>query len=143
MAMGVEIDFVVQDSLKALETYESIFELKVAEKTNFKPGNNEVVFSIYGTDFHMLDENPEYGLIAPKEPNGSIWFNVVVPDIEETHGKAVEGECNEIQGIRRMEEMGISNSMFIDPFGYIWMVHQIHREVSFEEREELFKKEFD
>lgn len=143
MATGVEIDFVVKDSLKALEIYESIFELEVTEKTNFKPGNNEVVFSIYGTNFHMLDENPEYGLNAPKEANGSIWFNVIVPDIEKTHDKAIKAGCSEIQGVTRMDEMGVSNSIFTDPFGYMWMVHQVHREVSFEEREEIFKKEFD
>lgn len=143
MATGAEIDFVVEDSLKALKTYESIFDIEVIEKTNFKLGNNEVVFSIYGTNFHMLDENPEYGLNAPKEANASIWFNVIVSDIEETHDKAIEIGCNEIQKVTQMEEMGVSNSMFTDPFGYVWMVHQVHREVSFEEREEIFKKEFE
>jgi len=24
--------------------------------------------------------------------------------------------------------------VFVDPFGYMWMLHQVHREVSFEER---------
>jgi len=143
MATGVEVDFVVKDSLKAIELYESVFDVEVIEKTDFKVGNNEIIFSIYNTRFHMLDENPEYGLNAPKEANGSIWFNVVVPNIEETHEKALEVGCTEIQSVTRMEEMGISNSMFTDPFGYIWMVHEIHREVSFEEREEIFKEGFE
>ena len=31
-------------------------------------------------------------------------------------------------------QMGVANSLFTDPFGYMWMLHQMHREVSFEER---------
>jgi len=143
MITGIEVDFVVKDSLEALELYESIFEVEVIEKTSFKVGNNEVIFSIYGTRFHMLDENPEYGLNAPKEANGSIWFNAVVPNIKNTHEKALELGCTEIQTVTHMKEMGISNSIFIDPFGYMWMVHEIHREVSFEEREEMFKEKFE
>ena len=30
--------------------------------------------------------------------------------------------------------MGAANAMFADAFGYVWMLHQIYREVSFEER---------
>jgi PhnB protein len=33
-----------------------------------------------------------------------------------------------------MPEFGISGATFIDPFGYVWMVHQVHREISYEER---------
>lgn len=42
--------------------------------------------------------------------------------------------CTEIQPPTVMEEMCLTNAMFLDPFGYIWMLHQIHREVNFEER---------
>jgi len=30
--------------------------------------------------------------------------------------------------------------MFSDVFGYIWMLHQVHREVSFEERTKLWEE---
>ena len=63
---GVEIDMVVTASLKALELYEKIFEVKRIEVTDYPKGTNEAVFTIYDTRFHMLDENPEYQLIAPK-----------------------------------------------------------------------------
>jgi PhnB protein len=39
-----------------------------------------------------------------------------------------------------MKDYGVINSMFIDPFGYQWMLHQIEREVSFEERIQLWEK---
>ncbi|WP_195267883.1 VOC family protein [Eubacterium sp. 1001713B170207_170306_E7] len=132
---GVEIDMVVNDSLKALEVYEKIFEVKRIEVTDYPKGSNEAVFTIYETRFHMLDENPEYQLAAPQpgQPQ-SIWYNVLVPDILATYEKAMAAGCTPIQPITEMPEMGASNAMFADAFGYVWMLHQIHREVRFEDR---------
>ena len=80
--VGVEIDMVVSDSLKALELYEKVFEIERIEVTDFPKGENEVVFSLYGVRFHMLDENPKFGLKAPNlgDPQ-TIWFNILVPNI--------------------------------------------------------------
>ena len=132
---GVEIDMVVTDSLKALELYEKIFEVKRIEVTDYPKGTNEAVFTIYDTRFHMLDENPEYQLIAPKpgQPQ-SVWYNVLVPDIQAVYDKAMAAGCAGIQPVTEMPEMGAANAMFADAFGYVWMLHQIYREVSFEER---------
>lgn len=144
MITGVEIDLVVKDSLAALKQYQAIFDLEVIEQTNFPVGLNEVVFTIYGTRFHLLDENPEYQLLAPTPDNPqSIWFNVVVPNINDTFLKAIDAGATPIQEVTEMKEMGISNAIFLDSFNYTWMLHQIHQEVSFEEREEMFKEEFD
>lgn len=144
MITGVEIDLVVKDSLAALKQYQAIFDLEVVEQTNFPVGLNEVVFTIYGTRFHLLDENPEYQLLAPTPENPqSIWFNVVVPNINDTFLKAIDAGATPIQEVTEMKEMGISNAIFLDSFNYTWMLHQIHQEVSFEEREEMFKEEFD
>jgi len=141
--IGVEIDFVISDSLKALELYKKIFEVEPVEVTNFQKGLNEAVFNLYGVRFHMLDENPEYGLVAPTadKPN-TIWFNILVPDIKETYKRALDNGCTEVQGITEMEEFGVSNAIFVDPFGYMWMLHQVHREVSFEERIKIFKEKY-
>lgn len=79
---GVEIDFVATDSLAALKLYEKIFPVERVEVTDLPRGQNEAVFTIYGVRFHMLDENPEFQLLAPKaDAPQSIWFNVLVPDI--------------------------------------------------------------
>lgn len=138
--VGVEIDMVVTDSLKALELYEQIFDLERVEVTNFPKGENEVVFSLYGVRFHMLDENPEFQLTAPvaDKPN-SVWFNILVPDINQTYTKAISAGCQEIQSVTEQPDYGLSNAMFLDAFGYVWMLHQIHREVSFEERVKLWE----
>lgn len=133
--VGVEIDFVVTDSLKALALYESIFPVERIEVTASPQGSNEAVFSIFGSRFHMLDENPDYMLFAPKaEHPQSFWFNILVEDIRETYEKAMAAGCTEIQPVTKMPAMGASNAMFADAFGYVWMLHQIHQEVSFEER---------
>ncbi len=138
--IGVEIDIIVSDSLEALELYEKIFEVQRIEATGFEKGFNEAVFTIYGTRFHLLDENPEYGLVAakPEDPK-SVWFNIVVPDIGETFKKAMDSRCKEIQPVTEMEEMGIINAMFSDPYGIVWMLHQIVKEISFEERMKLME----
>jgi len=139
--VGVEIDMVVSDSLKALELYEKIFDIEPVEVTDFPRGENEVVFNLYGVRFHMLDENHDFQLYAPKPDDPkTIWFNILVPDIKETYAKAMDAGCSEIQPVTEMADYGLSNAMFMDPFGYIWMLHQIHREVSFEERVKLWEE---
>lgn len=115
--VGVEIDMVVSDSLRALELYEKIFEIERVEVTGFPKGENEVIFALYGMRFHMLDENPEFDLKAPTpdEPK-SIWFNVMVPDINDTFSKAVSAGCAEVQPVTEIPDFGVSNAIFIDIF---------------------------
>lgn len=89
----------------------------------------------------MLDENPDFGLKAPEpdKPN-TVWFNIMVPDIEETFSKAINSGCTVMQPVTEVPGFGISNAIFTDPFGYVWMLHQIHKEVSFDERIRLWKE---
>ncbi|MDR2943887.1 MAG: VOC family protein [Methanosarcinales archaeon] len=133
--IGAEIDIIVSDSLKALELYEKIFEVRRIETADLEKGLNEAVFTIYGTRFHLLDENPEYGMTAVKPGDlKSVWFNIIVPDIAETFKKAADSGCTEIQPLTEMKEMGVINAMFSDPYGIVWMLHQITKEISFEDR---------
>jgi len=139
--VGVEINMVVTESLKALELYEKIFDLERIEVSDLPKGENEVVFTLYGVRFHMLDENPSFGLRAPKpeQPN-TIWFNVMVPDINKTFVKAVDAGSTVLQAVTEIPEYCVSNAIFIDAFGYVWMLHQIHKEVSHEERIRLWEE---
>lgn len=139
---GVEIDFVVTNSIKALSLYEQIFDVERVEVTDLPKGQNEAVFTIYGTRFHLLDENPAFYLIAPKaDAPQSIWFNVMVPDIKATHLNALAAGCVEVQPITELADFGVSNAIFSDPFGYTWMLHQLHRVVSFEDRVKMLTNE--
>lgn len=139
--VGVEIDMVVTDSLKALELYKKVFAIEIIEASDFPHGENEAIFTLYGVRFHMLDENPKFHLIAPNpdEPK-TIWFNILVPDIKETFTKAISAGCTEIQAVTEMPDYGVSNAVFKDLFGYQWMLHQIHKKVSFEERTQLWEE---
>jgi PhnB protein len=92
----------------------------------------------------MLDENPKFELKAPKpdEPK-TIWFNILVPDIKETFAKAISLGCTEVQSVTEIHDYGVSNAIFIDSFGYQWMLHQIHKEVSYKERTRLWEEKKD
>ncbi len=139
---GLELDFVVKDSLVAIDLYEKIFDIKILEKTNFEKGQNEVIFTVYDTRLHMLDENKDFGLVAPGEEGVKfMWFNIMVEDIKEVHDKAIKENFIEIQEITKLEDFGVSNSVIKDPFGYMWMIHEIHKEVSFEDRMKIFEEE--
>jgi PhnB protein len=132
---GIEIDFCVQDVLKAFALYQKAFGAEAVEKTAFERGMNECVFTIFGSRFHMLDENPEYGLNAPKEEgSASIWFNILVEAIKPVYDKTLELGFTVIQPLRNMPDCGVQNAMVKDPFGILWMIHQIDKIVSFEDR---------
>jgi uncharacterized glyoxalase superfamily protein PhnB len=126
----VEIDFVVPDALAAFETYSRVFGAEAVEKTSLERGFNEVIFTILGTRFHMLDENPAVFLVAPKEGQGGfLWFNLVVDDINAVFEKATGAGFTTILEIQEVPlsslPFGSKTSMQKDPWGYIWQLHQI------------------
>lgn len=124
---GIEITMIVSNSIEALDLYKNIFDIEIIECTNLEKGLNEAIFNLYGTKFHMLDENLEYMLIAPKEDdNKSISFNVTVENIEQTFKKVLESECTVYQEIKKIDKLNISNAIFSDKFGYIWLLHEVH-----------------
>ncbi|WP_249872506.1 VOC family protein [Oceanobacillus saliphilus] len=142
--VGVEIDMVVTDSLKALELYEKVFNIERVEVSDLPRGENEVIFSLYGVRFHMLDENPEFELRAPSpDTPTTIWFNILVPDIKDTYSKAMSSGCTEVQPVTELPDYGVTNAIFVDSYGYQWMLHQVHREVSHEERIRLWEEKRD
>ena len=116
--------------MKALELYEKIFEAKRIEVINHEQGLNELIFKLYDVRFHMPDVNSNAELKAsdPDHPN-TIWFNITVPDIKSTYQKALDSGCTEVQGVTEIKDFGVSNAMFMNPFGYMGMLHQVHKEV--------------
>ncbi|MDQ0159728.1 VOC family protein [Alkalibacillus salilacus] len=138
---SIELDMVVSDSLEALKVYEYVFDLEEIKATNLPKGQNEVLFTLYNMQFHLLDENREAYLIAPtpEDPKTS-WVNVTVDDINKTYQFAMDQECTEIQPVTEMADMGISNAIFMDPFGYVWMLHEVHEETTFEERAAMWEE---
>lgn len=70
-----------------------------------------------------------------------MWFNIVVPDIKAIYQKALDADCVEVQHLTEMPDMGIINAIFKDPSGYVWMLHQIKKEVNYEERCKVMKEQ--
>lgn len=66
--------------------------------------------------------------------------DLVIPDIKETFSKAISEGCTEVQAVTELPDYGVTNAMFNDPFGYLWMLHQVHKEVSHEERIRLWEE---
>lgn len=140
--VGVEIDMVVTDSLGALAQYEAIFEVERMEVTALERGQNEAVFTLYGSRFHLLDANSDFQMLAPRQEDARpVWFNVTVSDIRAVYDKAMAAGCTEVQPVTELPEMGVSSGLFMDSFGYMWMLHQIHQEVSFEERSRVMEQQ--
>lgn len=124
MNIDNELCFCLPDTLMAFETYHNVFGADAVNKTAHDKGLNEVVFTISGFRFHMLDENHDYGLFAPKEGQGSFWFNLVVENIEEVFEKAELAGFTPIMPIQELKEHGLKTSMQKDPWGYVWQLHQ-------------------
>ncbi|NLC05141.1 MAG: VOC family protein [Erysipelothrix sp.] len=140
--VGVEIDFVVKNCLEALEVYDKIFGVERIEVSDLPQGENEVVFTLHGVRFHMLDENPKFNLFAPTpEHRNTMWFNVMVEDINETYQRAMDENFVEIQPVTELTDYGVSNAVMVDPFGYVWMLHQLHKVVSHEDRIKLWEEQ--
>ncbi|MCH7314500.1 VOC family protein [Acinetobacter sp. ANC 3882] len=139
---NTEIDFIVKDTLAALAFYEQVFEVERIEVGDFVVGQNSVIMSIHGVHFHMLDENPDFQLLAPTQDSYiPIWFNITVTDIEKTLQQAVDAGAVLIQAVQHMPAMGIKNAMFKDPFGYMWLLHQVIEVVDYETRAQLLEQQ--
>ena len=124
----VEFDFVVGDSQAAAAYYQQVFAdaFEPIQVTAWPRGLNEAIFNLFGTRFHLLDENPEYGLTAPVEGTShSSWVNLTVPDLRAIWDRAMAGGATEIQPITVIAELGIMNAAFLDPFSHVWLLHQI------------------
>lgn len=139
--VGVEFDMIVKDSLAALKLYQEVFGVACVEATALQRGENEVVFTLHGTRFHMLDQNEQFQLKAPAK--GTIlpfWFNVLAEDIKPIYAKAVDCGFGVLQALTEMPDFGVSTASLIDPYGYQWMLTQLHVVKSLDERLEAYEK---
>ena len=63
-----------------------------------------------------------------------MWVNVAVPDVRAVFDRAVAEGCTVIQAVSGISEIGVTNAVFSDPFGYVWMLHQVYRTASLGDR---------
>lgn len=136
---GVEIDMVVPNSIEALALYKQIFDIEIVGEIEPESGMKDTFFKMYGVGFHLLDEDPDQQLFAPKKAEARpMWVKLTVPNIEEVYTRAMDAGSTEIQGIDLLEALGLGSAVFVDKLSYKWMLQQKHREVSFDERSRTF-----
>ena len=132
--LGIEVDLVVKDCQSALEVYEKVFGAIRKSLTSLEPGLNEALFTLWGTNFHLLDANPEYHLMAPQEGiTLPVFFNVTVPNLKVVYQKALDEGFQIIQPPKRVADKDIINALVLDPFGYVWVIHEFEDD-AFEDR---------
>lgn len=138
-----EIILVVENVKETVKQYQMLFEnVEIVEMTNYEVGLNEAVIKVTDMQLHLMDENPEYGLNTYKgdEPL-PFTINVTVDDIKRINEKVLELNLEVVMELTHMEKCGVSNMIFIDSFGYSWMIHQVHEIKSFEERTKVIEEE--
>lgn len=70
-----------------------------------------------------------------------MWFNITVEDIHTTFQQALDAGATQIQAVQHLPDMGIQNAIFKDPFGYVWLLHQVLEVVDAETRAHLLEQQ--
>lgn len=138
-----ELILVVENVNIAVDHYTKLFkQTEIIEITSYEVGLNEAIINVAGMQLHLMDENPEHGLNTYKRTEPlPFTINVTVEDIEVINDIALELGLEFIMELTHMEKFGVSNMIFIDNFGYSWMVHQVHELKSFEERTKAIEED--
>jgi PhnB protein len=115
----------VRNSLKALEFYKTAFEAVEVYRLDV-PGGVVARLSIYGAEFWIADESPEYFNFSPETIKGStVRLILTVPHPDPIFARAVEAGASIVYPI--VEEHGWRIGRVADPFGHHW---EIGRQVS-------------
>lgn len=123
--MKLEINMVVKDARESADYYESLFGATIISKTDLDSELNETNMEIGGVDIKVLNENKDYGLIAPTSGSvSSMWINLIVDDINAVCDKAVELGCNMISPVTEFPEMKAINAVFSDRYNHTWVINQ-------------------
>ena len=123
--MKLEINMVVKGAKESADYYKSLFGAKILSKTDLESELNEIQMEIGGVEIKVLNENADYGMIAPtSESVKSTWINLIVDDIKATIDKAVELECNIISPITEFPDSKAINAVFSDRYNHIWVINQ-------------------
>ena len=142
----IEVDLVVEDAIAAYDLYEEVFNTVKVNGTNYKKGDglNEVIFLLEGVQFHLLDASSGFGFLTPVQgETRPIWINLILDDAKSVYQRAIQKGFNVIFPLTDMPEFGLFNGVIEDPFGHRWVLEELYREISFEERTSLLAKKFD
>lgn len=135
------LNLVVSNALMALAFYEEVLDAKRGDVFDFsnRQQENEVTVFVGNVALRLIDANPLYDCVPPKEgETDSIWLQLLVDDVEATLARAERLGASAIQA--PSEWMGMYHAQFTDPFGYTWTINQQLKEISFQDRYEAYLK---
>ena len=133
--MEFTLNLVVTNALAALEFYEKVFEGERGEIYEFtnRQQENEANIKLGNVKLRLLDANPIYECYPPKAGEASpMWMQLMVADVDKTLKLAEFYGATDVQA--PSESMGLRHAQFTDPFGYIWTINCVLKEISFQER---------
>jgi len=123
---GVKISLVVNDCFVAFDLYKKVFDAKELHRTSLSKGQNRIAFMMCGGSFQLFDENRKFLLSAPaKLSPRSVWFDLLVDDVELTVQKGKDAGFLVFEPAQFLEDFGRVFATIGDPFGYMWMLHEI------------------
>lgn len=123
--MKLEINMVVKDAREAADFYKNLFHAEILSKTDLDKPLNETRMVVGGTEIRILNENEEFGMVAPSEDvPSSMWVNLFVDDINKQCKVAKECGCVIISPVTKFPESNAINAVFRDKYGHIWVLNQ-------------------
>lgn len=123
--MKLEINMVVSDAKQAAGYYSRIFSATILSKTDLERELNETRMVVGDTEIRVLNENKDYGLVAPtSESVSSMWINLYVNDIKEVCDNAIQNDCIFISPITEFPESNAINAVIKDKFNHVWVINQ-------------------
>lgn len=137
----LSLNLVVADALKALQFYERVLDATRGDIYAFfnHSQENEVNLIVGNVALRLIDANSIYDCFSPKMGQAdSFWLQLMVEDVDLILARAERHGATEIQ--TASEFMGVRHAQFTDPFGYTWTIHQVLKEISFQERYDAFAK---
>ncbi|MCT4688019.1 VOC family protein [Vallitalea sp.] len=123
--MRVEVNMVVSNAKEASDYYDKLLKAEIISKTDETTEMNETIMKLGNIEIRVLNENKEYGLIAPGEVGtGSLWLNLIVDDIEMFFDNVVREGGKVISPIKDFPEIPAKNAVFSDKYNHVWVINQ-------------------
>lgn len=123
--MKLEINMIVKNAKEAAKFYKKLFDAEILSETDLEIGLNEVRMVIADTSFRILDENIDFGFVAPAIGiPASVGFNMFVNDIYRQADLAKSLGCVMLSPVTEFPEQNAINAVFTDVYGHTWVLNQ-------------------
>ncbi len=123
--MKLEVNMVVSNAKDASSYYDKLLGAEITWNTDEETEMNEMTMKLAGTEIRVMNENKDFGLIAPTaQGTGSMWLNLIVDDIEKFFENAVSEGAFVISPVMEFPEIPAKNCVLADKFNHTWVINQ-------------------